>query len=286
MEQRSTDSSAAVNATFHDGNTIPRVGLGTFGLCGDDGVRAIAGAIELGYRLLDTAVNYNNEREVGAAIRQAGVSSDEMFVTTKVPGRSHGRELAQRSVEDSLRTLGIDRLDLVLIHWPIPRNDRYVEAWEGLILARERDLVRSIGVSNFTEAHLHRVVEATGVVPVLNQLEVHPLFPQRQMREHNSRFGILTQAWSPLGKQLAPYSAPPIATAALRHGVSPAQVILRWHLELGTLPIPKSRDRERQRANLALNGFRLSEDEVREIGELGVPDGRLFGGDPDLFEEM
>lgn len=272
--------------TLNDGNTLPAIGFGTYPLTGDDGVAAMTSALEVGYRLLDTAVNYGNEAEVGRALRGSGVPRDEVRVTSKLPGRHHGYDDAVASTEESLRTLGLDHLDLHLIHWPNPRVGRYVEAWRALVDLRERGLVRSVGVSNFTEAHLQRIIDDTGVTPAVNQIELHPYFPQDEMRAVHDRLGIRTEAWSPMGKRQAPFTEPPVADAAERHGVTPGQVVLRWHLQLGTLPIPKSADPERQRQNLDLDGFELDADEVAAITGLGRPDGRLFGGDPDTHEEM
>ncbi len=271
---------------LNDGTPLPAVGFGTYPLRGDDGVAAIRSALEAGYRLLDTAVNYENEAEVGRALRESGVPREEVRVTSKLPGRHHGYDDAVASTRASLERLGLDHLDLHLIHWPNPRRDRYVEAWEALVDLREQGLVRTIGVSNFTRAHLERVIEATGVTPAVNQIELHPLFPQEQMRQAHDELGVRTEAWSPLGKRRGQYDAGPVRDAAQAHGVTPGQVILRWHYELGSVPIPKSANRERQVQNLDIFGFELTAEEVAAITALGRPDGRLFGGDPDTHEEM
>ena len=271
---------------LNDGTTIPAVGFGTYPLRGPDGVAAIRSAIEVGYRLLDTAVNYENEAEVGQAIRESAVERDDLVVATKIPGRHHAYADAVASVEASLARLGLERLDLGLIHWPNPDRGLYPEAWRALVDLRERGLVRSIGVSNFTEAHLTRIIGDTGVTPAVNQIELHPGFPQQAMRATHERLGIRTESWSPLGKRQAQYDAPAVASPAARLGVTPAQVILRWHVELGAIPIPKSASPERQAANLDLFGFSLTADEVEAITALGRPDGRLFGGDPDTHEEL
>ena len=272
--------------TLNDGRTIPPIGFGTYPLTGEEGIAAIASAIEVGYRLIDTAVNYENEREVGEALRRSGVPRDELFVTSKLPGRHHTYDDAVASTKESLDRLGVEYLDLHLIHWPNPSVDKYVEAWRALVHLQREGLVRSIGVSNFTEAHLHRIVEDTGVVPAVNQLELHPYFPQESMRVVNAQLGILTESWSPLGKRQAPFTEPPVTAAAEAHGVAPAQVILRWQVQLGCIPIPKSATPERQRTNLDVFGFELTDDEMRAITGLGRADGRLFGGDPDVHEEM
>jgi diketogulonate reductase-like aldo/keto reductase len=207
-------------------------------------------------------------------------------VTSKLPGRHHAYDDAIASVHGSLERLGLAYLDLHLIHWPNPSVDRFAEAWRALVDLRERGLVRTIGVSNFTEAHLARIIDESGVTPSVNQLEMHPRFAQEHMRTVHERLGIRTEAWSPLGKRRAPYAEPAVTSAADRLGVTPAQVVLRWHLQLGSLPIPKSADPERQRANLDLFGFALTGEEMAAISGLSRPDGRLFGGDPDTHEEM
>lgn len=270
---------------LNDGTRIPAIGFGTSQLTGTAAVDAVVSAIEVGYRLIDTAVNYDNEEEVGEAVRRSGVPRDELVITSKIPGRDHAYDDAIRSTKQSLQRLGLERLDLHLIHWPNPRVGKYVETWRALVDLREQGLVRSIGVSNFTEAHLEAVIDATGVTPVVNQIELHPYFPQPEMREVHERLGVVTESWSPLGKRRAPFEQAPVADAADRHGVSPGQVLLRWHLQLGALPIPKSGSPERQRANLDLDGFELSDEEMDAITGLGEPGGRLFGGDPETHHE-
>lgn len=272
--------------TLRDGTPLPHVGFGTYPLRGEEGVTAITSALEVGYRYLDTAVNYDNEREVGEALRRSGLPPEEVLVATKIPGRAHERASAITSVEQSLERLGLDRLDLVLVHWPNPSKGRYVEAVEALLECRERGLVRWVGTSNYTPAHLREVVAATGEAPVLNQVECHPLFPQADLLPVHEELGILTQAWSPLGKRQAQYDAAPVLAPAQRLGVSPAQVILRWHLQRGIMPLPKSGTPQRQRDNLDVLGIELTEQEVAAISALGRDDGRLFDGDPETHEEM
>ena len=196
--------------TLNDGASIPAIGFGTYTLTGADGVAAVRSAIEAGYRLLDTAVNYGNEEEVGQAVRESGVPRDEVFLTSKLPGRHHGYGDAIASTKESLQRLGVDHLDLHLIHWPNPRVDKYVEAWRALVDLREQGLVRSIGVSNFTADTLDRIMDATGVTPAVNQIELHPWFPQAEMRRTNATHGILTESWSPLGKRNAPFDETPV----------------------------------------------------------------------------
>jgi 2,5-diketo-D-gluconate reductase A len=231
-------------------------------------------------------VNYENETEVGEALRRSGLPRDQVQVTSKIPGRHQAYDLAISSTKESLQRLGLDHLDLHLIHWPNPSRDLFVEAWQALIDLQKQGLVRSIGVSNFTEAHLRRIIAETGARPVVNQIELHPLFPQAQMRAVHESLGIRTEAWSPMGKRQAQYDAAPVRAAAERLGVTPGQVILRWHVELGSVPIPKSATPSRQAENLDVFSFSLTSDEVEAITALGRPDGRLFGGDPETHEEM
>jgi diketogulonate reductase-like aldo/keto reductase len=272
--------------TLADGTTLPAIGFGTYPLRGEEGIRGMLSALEVGYRLLDTAVNYENETEVGEAIRRSSIPRAELRVTSKLPGRHHAYDDAIASVHSSLGRLGLDYLDLHLIHWPNPSVDRYSEAWRALVELQREGLVRSIGVSNFTEAHLLRVIDESGVTPAVNQVELHPAFPQQQLRAVHERLGIQTESWSPLGKRRPAFTDPPVRAAAERLEVTPAQVILRWHVQLGSIPIPKSATAQRQRDNLDVFGFELSDGEMAGITALGRPDGRLFGGDPDQHEEM
>ncbi len=272
--------------TLNDGTQLPVLGFGTYPLKGENGVAAITSAIEVGYRLVDTAVNYRNEEEVGEAIRRSGVDRNELVVTSKLPGRHHAYADAVASTKDSLHRLGLDHLDLHLIHWPNPGVGRYVKAWQALVDLRQQGLVCSIGVSNFTEEHLTRVIDETGVTPAVNQLELHPYFPQQEMRAVHERLGIRTESWSPLGKRQAPFREAPVAAAAEAHDVAPGQVILRWQVQLGAVPIPKSATPERQRQNLDVFGFELTDDEMAAVSALSRADGRLFGGDPNTHEEM
>ena len=271
---------------LNDGTTLPAIGFGTYPLRGEAGTTAVLGALDAGYRLLDTAVNYQNEFEVGEALRRSGLPREEVLVASKIPGRHHAYDDAIASVRGSLERLGVEQTDLHLIHWPNPSQGRYVEAWRALVQLQKDGLVRSIGVSNFTEEHLRRIIDDTGVTPAVNQVELHPRFPQQQMREVHDRLGIRTEAWSPMGKRRAPLEEDAVASAAQAHDVTPGQVILRWHVQLGSLPIPKSSDPDRQRQNLDVFGFELTDAEMAAITALGEEDGRLFGGDPDTHEEM
>ena len=269
--------------TLKDGATFPELGLGTYNLRGEDGTAAIVSAIENGYRLLDSAVNYENEAEVGEAVRRSGIR-DELIVTTKIPGRDHGYDEAIRSAEGSLERLGLDRIDLYLIHWPNPSVDRYVDTFRAMIALREEGRVGSVGVSNFTEPMLTRLIDETGVVPAVNQVELHPYFPQAALRAFHAEHGIRTESWSPLARRGELLGEQVIADVADAHGVTPTQAVLRWHTQLDATPIPKSADPERQVENADIFGFTLTDAEVRAIS--GLERGRLWDGDPDTHEEM
>lgn len=271
---------------LNDGNSLPAIGFGTYPLRGQEAVTAVSDALAIGYRLLDTAVNYGNEADVARAVRESGLPRGDIQITSKLPGRHHAYDDAIRSVEESLERMQLDYLDLHLIHWPNPSVGKYGQAWQALVDLRERGLLRSIGVSNFTQGHLQRIIDETGVVPAVNQIELHPRFPQEHMRAVNAELGVVTQAWSPMGKTRAPLGEPVVVDAARRHGVTAGQVILRWHIQIGSLPIPKSANPQRQRENFDVFGFELSDEEVAGITALGEPEGRLFGGDPDVHEEM
>lgn len=281
-----TDTTAYPTYILNDGTTVPFVGFGTYPLRGEGGIAAIVTALEAGYRYLDTAVNYENEHEVGEAVLRSGLPRDEIRIATKIPGRFHAKSLALQSLRDSAKRLQVDSLDVGLIHWPNPSQGLFQEAWEALLEAQREGLVTTVGVSNFTAENLATIIDATGVTPALNQIELHPYFPQDAMRAVHDRLGIRTQAWSPLGKRSAPFGEQPIAEAAQAHGVTPGQVILRWHLQLGSMPLPKSATPERQLQNLDVLGFELTDAEVAAISGLARPDGRLFGGDPTTHEEM
>lgn len=276
--------------TLNDGHSIPCIGFGTYPLVGAEGYRAIRSALDAGYRLIDSAVNYENEGTVGKAVRdflrESGTDRAELTIQTKIPGRHHETARAIQSGQESAARLGLDSIDVVLIHWPNPITGKYLQAWEGLVALREQGVARSIGVSNFTAPLLDEIIAATGVTPVLNQVELHPYFNQEELRAEHEKRGIVTQPWSPLGKRKPAYDEPVIADAAAAHGVSPAQVVLRWHLQLGLLPVPKSATPERQASNLDVFGFELSDAEVAAISSLTRADGRWFGGDPTTHEEM
>ena len=269
---------------LNDGTAFPELGFGTYQLRGEEGTAAIVSAIHAGYRLLDSAVNYENEREVGAAMRESGVDRDELIVTTKVPGRDHGYRETIASAHGSLERLGLERIDLLLIHWPNPRVGKYVDTFRAMVELREQGLVGSVGVSNFTEDMILELFDETGVVPSVNQVELHPYFPQGPLRAFHAANGIRTESWSPLARRSELLSEPVFAEVAAAHGVSPTQAVLRWHVQLDSTPIPKSADPQRQRENADIFGFALTAEEMAAIS--GLERGRLRDFDPNHHEEM
>ncbi|KRN03285.1 aldo keto reductase [Levilactobacillus senmaizukei DSM 21775 = NBRC 103853] len=272
--------------TLNDGFQMPSVGLGTFGVRGGQGVNQIVAAIGDGYRSLDTATNYDNEGAVGAAIRRSGVARAKLFVTSKLPGKYQRYADATMAIQESLYRMGLDYFDLFLIHWPLPKRDHYVEAWQAMIDAQQRGLIRSIGVSNFEPEHLDRLITETGVTPAVNQLEVHPYWAQESMLAADRKRGIVTGAWSPLGRGSAALKEPLIKDLADKYGKNVGQIILRWHAERGVVPIPKARHLDHQRANLDLFDFELTPDEIAAITALSKPDGRIDNQDPNEYEEF
>lgn len=272
--------------TLNDGTTLPLIGLGTYALRGMSGAEAMAAALDNGYRLLDSAVNYENEGAVGNAVRRSSVPREDIRVTSKLPGRHHKKAAAKFAIEESVLRSGLDYLDLYLIHWPNPSQGLFVEAWEAMIEARERGLLRSIGVSNFLPEHLDLLIEKTNVAPSVNQVELHPYFNQETQRAADRERGVLTQAWTPIGKGTALLAETPIVEIANKHSRTPAQVVLRWHVQLGVLPIPKSATPSRQIENLGVEDFELDAADMAAIGTLTRPDGRLFDGDPRTHEEF
>lgn len=269
---------------LNDGTAFPAIGLGTYGLNGDEGSEAVKSALSAGYRILDTALNYGNEDAVGRAVRETDVPRDEIIVTSKLPGRHHGYDETLASFEETRTNLGLEHVDLYLIHWPIPRVDKFVESFKAFAKLQRDGLVTSIGVSNFTEEHLLRLRDETGVVPAVNQVELHPYFPQAALRAVHADLGIVTESWSPIGKQSELLTEKIVVDTAAAHGVTPTQVVLRWHVQLGAVPLPKSGNAERQRENIDVFGFELSEAEVSALS--GLERGRLWGGDPATHEEF
>jgi 2,5-diketo-D-gluconate reductase A len=264
-----------------DGRQIPQLGFGLWQVPAPATAETTATALKLGYRLVDGAAIYGNEVGQGEGIRASGLPRDQVFVTTKVWNSEQGFDRTLRAAEASLQRLGLDHVDLLLIHWPCPAKDLYVDTWRALIRLREDGRARSIGVSNFQEPHLTRIIHETGVTPVLNQVEINPRLQQPALRAFHTRHGIVTQSWTPLGQGRS-FDAAPVTAAAQRTGKSPAQVILRWHLQIGASVIPRSTREAGLRENLALFDFSLTDTEMAAIATLDA-DSRC-GPDPARFE--
>lgn len=269
-----------------DGFKIPKIGFGTAGFKGADGARRTEQAIRNGYRLIDSAFNYENEGMIARAIKNSGVPRDEITVTSKLPGRHHKYEAAVVTIQESLMRLDLDYIDLYLIHWPNPLEDLYVEAWQALVDAQKAGLIRSIGVSNFLPEHIERLEKETGVLPVINQIELHPYFNQEKQREFDASKNIITQAWSPLGRNNQSLDEDVISEIAASHNKTNAQIVLRWQVQLGVLPIPKSGHAVRQKENLDIFDFELTADEMAAINSLSREDGRNKDQDPSVYQEF
>ncbi|OON78095.1 aldo/keto reductase [Streptomyces tsukubensis] len=259
------------------------LGLGTYPMDDAEAEKAVSGALETGYRVIDTAVNYGNETGVGRGVARADVAREEIVVTTKLPGRHHGYDETLASFEESRTRLGLDYVDLYLIHWPLPRINKYVDSWRAMIKLQQDGLVRSIGVSNFTPEYIDRLERETGVLPAVNQVELHPGFPQEELRAYHAVKEIVTESWSPLGRGSELLEDAAIVGVANKLGITPGQAVLRWHTQIGAVPIPKSADPKRQRDNLNIFGFELDPDEMAAIGKRPR---RRMGGDPERHEEF
>jgi 2,5-diketo-D-gluconate reductase A len=266
--------------TLNDGHRIPQLGFGVFKVEPVETERIVADALEIGYRHIDTAAIYGNEEGVGRAIAASGIPRDELYITTKLWNSDQGTQSAFDAMQLSLERLGLDQVDLYLIHWPRPDLDRYVESWHALEQLKADGRTASIGVSNFTPVHLERVLAEGGTVPAVDQVELHPAFAQRPLRAFAREHGIAVEAWGPLGQgKYDLFGMAPIAAAAQAHGVSPAQVVLRWHLQHELIVFPKSNSRERMAQNFDLFGFELTAAELEAIDALD--EGRRVGADPD-----
>lgn len=265
-----------------NGVAMPALGLGTSPMDDAETEATVAAAIGAGYRLIDTAENYGNERGVGRGIRASGIERDDVFVTTKFNERWHGFEEAQQAFANSVDRLGLDRIDLLLIHWPNPKRDRYVDAWRGMVELLEDGKVRAIGVSNFKPAHLDRLLEETGVAPHVNQVQLDPRIPRADERSYHAAHGIVTESWSPIGAGGDLLADATIGDVARAHGKTPAQIVLRWHVQLGLVPIPKTSKPERLAANIDVFDFELSPEEMDRMAALdrrgaGAVDSDRFG---------
>jgi 2,5-diketo-D-gluconate reductase A len=279
----STEQSTAVpNIELRGGVEMPQLGLGVFQVPPEETSALVLDGLGAGYRSVDTAAAYRNEAGVGDAIARSELDRAELFITTKLPNTEHGHAKALAQFDRSLGALGLDYVDLYLIHWPVPSFDLYVETWEALIEIADSGRARAIGVSNFNVDHLERIIAETGVVPAVNQVELHPGFAQAELREAHERHGIVTESWSPLAQaDRRVFEHPAITGAATVHGKSAAQVILRWHIQLGCVVIPKASSPRRQAENIDVFDFALSSEEMRAIEAIDVV-GRI-GGDPATF---
>jgi len=266
--------------TLSDGLTVPVVGFGTDKLKGAKGLASIKQALSNGYRFLDTAYNYENEATVGKAVRESGLHRSEVLISSKLPERYHAYDLAVPAIQESLYRAGLDYYDLYLIHWPDPEQDKYVEAWQALIDAQKFGLIRSIGVSNFHPEQLERLKKETGVIPVINQIQTHPYYIQDKLIEADQKHGILTQSWSPLGNRMADdlLENKTIKEIADNYSKSLGQTILRWQVQSGFMPIPRSSSSSHQKENLDIFDFELTDNEMHRIDHLAKPNGDIYGG--------
>jgi 2,5-diketo-D-gluconate reductase A len=256
--------------TLSDGGTMPMVGLGTWPMDDAECEKVVAQGLELGYRLVDTAYAYGNETGVGRGVAVSGIERQDVFITTKFNAHSHSVQGVRAAWEDSARKLGVDYIDLMLIHWPCPWQDQYVDAWEGLIAIQQEGKVKHIGVSSFLPEHVDRIIDATGVVPVLNQMQINPRYQQVEARAYNDAHGIHTQAWSPLGQGTGLLELPVLKDIATRYGSTPGQVVLAWDVALGMSAVPKSSDPARMVQNLEAPDLVLAPEDVARISAIDV----------------
>lgn len=264
---------------LHDGASVPQLGYGVWQVEDDVAADVVRQAIEAGYRHIDTAAGYENEGGVGRAVKASGVPREDLFITTKLANGDQGSDSAKQALETSLEKLGMDYVDLYLIHWASPQRGKYLESWKALIELQQEGKARSIGVSNFPIAQLEEIIAETGVVPVMHQIELHPEFQQRELREYHAGKGILTEAWSPLGQGGDILQNPVVTEIAAAHGVDAGRVIIAWHLAIGNVVIPKSVTPERIVSNFASADLELTGEEIERINALDRADGRI-GADP------
>ncbi|WP_019813116.1 aldo/keto reductase [Saccharomonospora saliphila] len=267
--------------TLNTGAAMPQLGYGVFQVPADEVVEPTLAALRAGYRSIDTAAVYGNEEGVGKAIAESGIPREDLFVTTKLWNDRQGYDSTLAAFDESLARLGLDYVDLYLIHWPAPGQDRYVDTWKAFEKLHAEGRAKAIGVSNFHVPHLRRLFDETDVVPAVNQIELHPNLPQSELRAFHAEHGIATEAWSPLGQGKGLLDDPTLAALADKHGKSPAQIVLRWHIQLGNVTIPKSVTPSRIADNLDVFDFALSDDDVAAIAELET--GVRVGPDPDAF---
>ncbi|GAA1083221.1 aldo/keto reductase [Nocardiopsis composta] len=270
--------------TLNNGVEMPQLGFGVWQVPDDEAHRAVAEALRVGYRSIDTAKVYANETGTGRALRESGIAREELFVTTKLWNDDQGHDQALRAFDASLERLGLEYVDLYLIHWPVPEQDKYVETWKALERIHAEGRAKAIGVSNFTEATLGRLLASADTVPAVNQIELHPRLAQEKMRALNGEHGIATEAWSPLGQGKGLLDEPVLAETAAKHGRTPAQVVLRWHLQLGNIVIPKSVTPSRIAENFDAFGFTLDGEDLERIAALNT--GARLGPDPDLMNTL
>jgi diketogulonate reductase-like aldo/keto reductase len=266
---------------LNDGNKAPQLGFGVFQIPDGETADAVSAALAAGYRSIDTAAIYKNEEGVRQGIERSGVARGDIFLTTKLWNSEQGFDATLKAFDASAKKLGTDYLDLYLIHWPTPKHDRYLDTWKAFIRLRDEKRIRSIGVSNFQPDHLDRIVKETGVAPVVNQIELHPDFAQRDVVAANAKHKVITEAWSPLGQGGDLLNNETLVAIGKQHGKSPAQVVLRWHVQLGHMVIPKSATPERIKSNIEVFDFELSADEMKAIA--GLDAGKRMGPDPDEF---
>ncbi|PWI41537.1 aldo/keto reductase [Streptomyces sp. ICBB 8177] len=268
--------------TLNNGVTMPQLGLGVWQVPDDEATRAVTTALDAGYRSIDTAAAYQNEEGTGKALASSGIPREDLFVTTKLWNADHGYDSALRAFDDSLKRLGLERVDLFLIHWPLPSRDLYLDTWRALEKVYADGRARAIGVSNFQLPHLRRLLDEATVVPAVNQIELHPYFQQAQARAFHAKHGIATEAWSPLGQGKGLLSDPVVESVAAKHGVTAAQAVLRWHLETGNVVIPKSVTPSRIAENIDVFGFELDADDLAAFA--GLDRGERLGPDPAHFD--
>lgn len=286
---------------LRDGNLMPQLGFGTWQIPADDCPRLVGEALRVGYRAIDTAQGFGNEEGIGRAIRESGIARGEIFVTSKLRNGAHRRELALRAFDETMNRLGLEQIDLFLINWPLPAEDRYVEAWTALVELQQQGHIRSIGVSNFERPHIERIIAETGVAPAVNQIELHPLYQQRDLRGFHQRRNIRLASWSPLGpgtansawwwthgrtSQSNMLADPVIAAIARDHGRSPAQIIVRWHLQEGLILNVKSTRTDHIAENIAVFDFELSAEDMYRIEALDRPDDGKIGAQPAEWNEV